>query len=98
MVPQVQWNVEAIKAGLAHKGWSNRELARRAGVDASLVHRILQGKRGGRPGWATVTRLAEALEVEPDTIVVEDPIVEPPPPPPEPEPWAVNEWEDDSDD
>jgi transcriptional regulator with XRE-family HTH domain len=50
-------------------GWSQKHLAALAGVDTSTVGRV---ERGENQSPKTVKRLADALGVEMDELVVED--------------------------
>lgn len=43
------------------RGWSQEQLAHKAGLTASAYNRIEAGKAS--PGWSTVVRLAEGLGV-----------------------------------
>jgi transcriptional regulator with XRE-family HTH domain len=52
------------------KGWSQTELARRAGVAAATISRIESGRVQG-VGLGTLIRLADALEVSPKSLLAE---------------------------
>ncbi len=53
---------EAAQRGLVTRGWSQLELAQRAGVKQATVSRLLAGERQGEPD--TWRRLLEALGLE----------------------------------
>ena len=55
------WSKRLLKA-LSWKGWSQRELARRAGLDEQKVYKYLQGKVD-QPRGDTLLRLADTLGV-----------------------------------
>ncbi|NNN07066.1 MAG: helix-turn-helix transcriptional regulator [Elusimicrobia bacterium] len=55
---------------MARRGLGLRELARRAGVDPSLLSKILAGKRPPPAGEETLARLADALDVERVALIV----------------------------
>ncbi len=55
---------------MARRGLGLRELARRAGVDASLLSKILAGKRPPPADEDTLARLADALDVERVALIV----------------------------
>ncbi|MFH1619410.1 MAG: helix-turn-helix transcriptional regulator [bacterium] len=59
-----------VKSRLAAKKISLRELCRRAGMDASLLSKVLSGKRN--PPWENyvLDRLAVAMEVSPAEVFV----------------------------
>ena len=48
------------------RGWSQSELARRAGVSPSVVNRLESGKRVGHAD--TIARVAAALGLNPNTV------------------------------
>jgi transcriptional regulator with XRE-family HTH domain len=50
-------------------GWSQAELARRAGLHREGVGQLERGVR--EPAWATVQALARALEIEVTAFVIE---------------------------
>jgi transcriptional regulator with XRE-family HTH domain len=54
-----------IKRQRERKGWSQRELARRAAVDVSWISRLESGERTGA-SFAVMTRIAVALDVSLD--------------------------------
>ena len=58
--------VENVKRALAQKGWSQRELARRAEVHWQTVNRILSG--GMVPTTDTVEKIATALDLGPTKV------------------------------
>lgn len=59
----------AVSEGMARRGLGLRELGRRAGLDPSLLSKMLAGKRPP-PGEADLRRLAGALEIDPVELVV----------------------------
>lgn len=52
---------EAAKNSLSAKGWSQLELAQRAGIKQATVSRLLAGERSGEP--TTWEKLLAALEL-----------------------------------
>lgn len=64
-------SADAVRRHAAAKGIdSSSELARRAGLDRSLVSKLLHGRRRAKPSH--VLALAEALEVEVSDLLAED--------------------------
>ncbi len=59
---------ERLKAALKDKGWSQKVLAERSGLQPNQVGRILRGERS-RVGPDTVRKLAMALEVSADYLL-----------------------------
>jgi transcriptional regulator with XRE-family HTH domain len=55
---------------MARRGLGLRELARRGGVDPSLLSKVLAGKRSPPSDEETLTRLAAALEIDAVELVV----------------------------
>ena len=53
---------ETAQRGLSSKGWSQLELAKRAGIKQATVSRLLTGERQGEP--ETWERLLNALGLE----------------------------------
>ncbi len=53
---------ETAQRGLSTKGWSQLELAKRAGIKQATVSRLLTGERQGEP--ETWERLLGALELK----------------------------------
>ena len=51
---------EALKRNRLRLGWSQEELALQAGIDRTWISRI---ERGGNPEWATVKKLAGAMDI-----------------------------------
>lgn len=49
------------------KGYTQTQLAQRAGLSLAQIHRLEVGK--AQPGWFTVIRLAKALEVKEETLL-----------------------------
>ncbi|RIK37432.1 MAG: hypothetical protein DCC55_24360 [Chloroflexi bacterium] len=62
---------------LDRRGWSQRELARRAGLSPTSISEVMAGKRG--PGKRFCQAVAKALHVPPERILQEAGIIEPPP-------------------
>lgn len=58
--------VANVKRALVKKGWSQRELARQAGLHWQTVGRILSG--GLTPTTDTVEKIADALDLGPEKI------------------------------
>lgn len=58
-------------------GWSQRELARRAGLSPTSISEVMAGKRG--PGKRCCQAVAKALHAPPERILQGDGIIEPPP-------------------
>lgn len=59
-----------VKDQRAARGWSQSELARRAGLSSVFINLIEQGKRP-KPSGATLAALARAFEVEVGTVYAE---------------------------
>ena len=47
---------------------TQQELAARAGVDAALISRLESGRRGRRPSYEAIVRIARALNLAPDEL------------------------------
>lgn len=47
---------------------TQQELAKRAGVDASLISRLESGTRSRRPSYEAIVRISRALNVAPDEL------------------------------
>ena len=62
---------------LQGRGWSQRELARRAGVSASTVSDVIAEKR--LPTWDFCASIARPLQVDPDEVFVLAGLKRPPP-------------------
>ena len=60
--------MHAVREFRVERGMSQAELARRAGVTPSHVSLVESGKR--QPSLGTLTRLSEALRVEPGRLLV----------------------------
>ena len=52
---------DQLRAGLDTAGWTQRDLSEATGLDQPSISRILSGAIN--PGWSTVCRIAEALEI-----------------------------------
>lgn len=61
---------ERLKELRIKQRMTQAELARRAGVQQSLVSMLETGERGKRPEFETVIKLARALEVPLDDLIV----------------------------
>ena len=59
---------ERIKAARALRGWSQKELAKRAGVHHVMLNRLEKGHKAGVQA-ETIRRLAEALRVTSDYLL-----------------------------
>jgi transcriptional regulator with XRE-family HTH domain len=59
---------ERIAALRGHRGWSQRELARRSGVRQSLLSELERGMKTDTTG-RTLVKLARALSVSTDTLL-----------------------------
>jgi transcriptional regulator with XRE-family HTH domain len=65
----MEWNIaERLGACQKDKGWTNAELARRAGLNQTLLWKILEGQRP-KISAVTVKRLARALGVSTDYLL-----------------------------
>lgn len=65
----MEWNIaERLEACRRQKGWTNAELARRAGLNQTLLWKILEGQRP-KISAITVKRLARALGVSTDYLL-----------------------------
>ena len=62
---------------LRNRGWSQRELARRAGLSPTSISEVLSGKRG--PGKRFCQAVAKALQVPPERIFQAAGIIDAPP-------------------
>ena len=58
--------VANVRHAMDHKGWSQRELARQAGLHWQTVGRILSG--GMTPTTDTAEKIADALHMGPEKI------------------------------
>lgn len=52
-----------VQAERARRGWSQRDLAQRAGLSQAVVSRLERGNRS--PSWALFCQLLEAMDLEP---------------------------------
>ena len=66
MPPQEEDFVTWLDSELKARGWSTRELARRAGVSPAAISNVLN--RHNRPGKRTCKGVARALETSPEDI------------------------------
>ena len=64
-----------LNGELEKRGWSQRELARRAGLSPTSISEVMAGKRG--PGRRVCQAVAQALQVPPERILLEAGILEP---------------------
>jgi len=75
-MPQITFNLQALTAQLAARGWTNADLARASGVAASTLTSVFAGK----PTPArTLRAIAKALAAEP-TLPGAEGLVSPPTP------------------
>src|SRR5947209_20587803 len=65
--PEVAVRLEGLKTIRAQQAWSQRELARRAGLTWVAINRLETGHASARP--TTVAQLAAALGVAPDVLI-----------------------------
>lgn len=61
---------EAVKEALKRKGWSMRRAAREAGLDSSFLSKVLSGKRNPPSDEKAIVRLAQKLDLDPDSLVI----------------------------
>ena len=54
-----------LNGELHRRGWSQRELGRRAGISGAMVSKVLSGEK---PGWDFCVAIARALEVTPEEV------------------------------
>jgi transcriptional regulator with XRE-family HTH domain len=59
---------------LAERGWSQRELARRAGLSQAAVSRVIAGDN--RPGLVLCEGIAKALDLPLETVLIEAGIIQ----------------------
>ena len=57
---------EWLKRELNQRGWSQRELARRAGVSATAINDTINQKT--RPGWDLCTAIARAFDMSEEEV------------------------------
>lgn len=62
--------VKAVKEALKKKGWSMRRAAREAGLDSSFLSKVLSGKRNPPSDERAIVRLAQKLDLDPDSLVI----------------------------
>lgn len=60
-----------IRSERAKRGWSSRELARRAGVSSAAVS-LIETERRETPGVETVKAIADALGVTVDALLADE--------------------------
>lgn len=65
-------NPDALRRAREAAGLNPSELSRRAGFARTYVHRLENGSRGSNVSAQTLTGLATALKVEPDTLTLSD--------------------------
>ena len=59
---------ERIRTARAHRGWSQKELATRAGIHPVVLNRLEKGHKAGVQA-ETIRRLAAALQVTSDYLL-----------------------------
>lgn len=62
--------IRAVKEALKRKGWSMRNAAREAGLDSSFLSKVLNGKRNPPSDERAIVRLAQKLDIDPDSLVI----------------------------
>lgn len=62
--------IKAVKEALKKKGWSMRRAAREAGLDSSFLSKVLSGKRNPPSDERAIVRLAQKLDLDPDSLVI----------------------------
>lgn len=62
--------VRAIWEALKRKDWSIRKAAREAGLDSSFLSKVLSGKRNPPTDERVIVRLAQKLELDPDSLII----------------------------
>lgn len=62
--------IKAVKEALKGKGWSMRKAAREAGLDSSFLSKVLSGKRNPPSDEKVIVRLAQKLDIEPDSLII----------------------------
>lgn len=60
---------EYLEEQMRMRGWSGKELARRAKVSPSSIHRMLHDDNDSPPGFAIVLTVAQTLRTEPITML-----------------------------
>lgn len=68
----VRINPDALRRAREAKGLNPSQLSVAAGFARTYVHRLENGSRGTNVSAQTLTGLATALDVEPDTLVADD--------------------------
>ncbi len=62
--------VRAIREALKKKGWSMRRAAQEAGLDSSFLSKVLSGKRNPPADERVIVRLAQKLDLDPDSLII----------------------------
>lgn len=62
--------IRAVKEALQKKGWSMRKAAREAGLDSSFLSKVLSEKRNPPSDERVIIRLAQKLDIDPDSLVI----------------------------
>jgi transcriptional regulator with XRE-family HTH domain len=62
--------IKAVKQALKKKGWSMRRAAREAGLDSSFLSKVLSGKRNPPSEEKVIVRLAQKLDIDPDSLII----------------------------
>lgn len=62
--------IKAVKEALERKGWSMRRAAREAGLDSSFLSKVLGGKRNPPSDEKAIVRLAQKLDIDPDSLII----------------------------
>lgn len=60
----------AIKEALKKKSWSIRKLARELNLEPGILSRILRGERNPPSNERIIVKLAQKLNIDPDTLVI----------------------------
>ena len=60
---------EFLEDHLRRRGWSQKELARQSKVAPSSINRMMRDDRVNPPGYAVVMAVAQALRVDPVTLL-----------------------------
>lgn len=61
--------MEWLNAEMTQRGWSQRQIARRAGVSQAAISRVLSGDN--RPGLEVCEGIAKALDLPLTTVLIE---------------------------
>ena len=62
--------IKTVREALKRKGWSMRKAAREAGLDSSFLSKVLSGKRNPPSDEKVIIRLAQKLDINPDSLVI----------------------------